>query len=67
MLSGKRRIVGLLKVHGGGKITIPKEVRDKLRIEDGIYRVMYEVEGKLLIEKARISPKPFKHPPAKTW
>jgi AbrB family looped-hinge helix DNA binding protein len=46
-------IIAAVKVHGKGRVQIPKEVRDILNVEDGdrVYFVQ-DNSGKIFLEKA---------------
>ncbi len=48
------RVLGVVKVHANNKITIPKELREHLEIEDGTY-VKFTLEGDKVIVK-RLEP-----------
>jgi len=47
-----RRIVEISPIYGRGKTHIPKDVRERLGIEDGDKIVYWLEEGKIYIEKA---------------
>jgi AbrB family looped-hinge helix DNA binding protein len=49
-------ILGVSKVHNKGKVTLPKEVRKKLEVEDGDLVYFYVDErGRIVVEKSRPS------------
>ena len=50
---GERVILAVAKVHGKGRVQIPKQVREALKIEDGgrVYFIQDEL-GRIYIEKA---------------
>jgi len=45
-------ILGTAKVHGHGKIQIPKEVRRRLKVKDGDIVYFYVVGEKIVMEKS---------------
>lgn len=52
VLDAKTIILGTMKVHGRGRIQIPKRVREILKIEDDdLLYFMQDLEGKIILEK----------------
>ena len=47
----ENEFIKILRVSDKGQISIPNSVRQKLGIERGDNLVLFEIEGKLLIEK----------------
>lgn len=45
------KFLGSSKITSRGQVVIPKEVRDKFRINEGNFLLFYEVEGKLVIKR----------------
>jgi len=45
-------ILGVAKVHGNGRIQLPKQVRERLKVEDGDYVYFYVEKGKIVVEKS---------------
>ena len=47
----RRKIIHISRVYDYGKTTIPKEVREKLRIKDGDKLIWYEEDGRVFVKK----------------
>ena len=45
-------IVGLAKVHGYGRVQLPKRVREILKVQDGDYVVFILDEDKIILKKS---------------
>jgi len=45
-------VLGVAKVHGGGRIQLPKSVRERLKVKDGDHVYFYVEKGKIVIEKS---------------
>jgi len=45
------KFLGSAKVTSRGQVVIPKEVRDKFKMEEGNFILFYDDNGKLLIKK----------------
>lgn len=51
-LDEKTVILGTMKIHGRGRVQIPKRVRELLKIQDDdLVYFMQDLEGKISIEK----------------
>lgn len=45
------KFLGSSKITSRGQVVIPKEVRDKFKMDEGDFLLFYDIDGKLIIKK----------------
>lgn len=55
-MEGVEKVIGMAKVHGNGRIQVPRRVRELLGVEDGDFVLFIMEGGRVYLSRAYTSP-----------